>query len=297
MGNTGSGGICLENGRLSVEVALPGTYYKGSRFDWNGFVTQVTLDGTHTFCVPESLTTGHGTGGCGLCGEFGIHEPVGYDDAAVGGCFPKIGVGTVTKPDVSRYDFSRSYEFTPFKTEIDKSGSSIEFYSDQAYCNGYSLIYEKRISLEGSCLKMEYLLKNTGIKTVHTTEYCHNFIGIDGENVGRGYTLSLPYIPVIASLPSAMERAADNGLTWKDEGWENAFYCIIGGYKLERSHSWDIYSSRKGAGVREYDDFIPAKFALWGMRHVISPEVFMDINVKPGEILAWTRRYEFYSKV
>jgi hypothetical protein len=69
---------------------------------------------------------------------------------------------------------------------------------------------------------------------------------------------------------------------------------MIKGYNQENHHSWDVYNHTKGVGIREFDDFKPARVALWGMRHVISPEVFIEINLKPGEEMRWTRKYEFY---
>lgn len=285
--------IYLANERLNAEIALPGTYYKGGRFDWNGFVTQVTLDGAHTFCAPESLIEGHGSGGRGLCGEFGIYEPVGYDEAPVGGCFPKIGVGNIMKCDESGYDFFKKYDFSPYGATIEKSENSIGFHMP-VNCNGYSLLYEKKITLEGCRLKAGYFLKNIGKKAVSTTEYCHNFIRIDGERVGRGYVLSLPHMPSVDGLPPETELCGHNAVAWKDEGWEGAFYCVIGRFKPGDGCSWDICNWIKGAGVREYDDFEPVRFALWGMRHVISPEAFVGISLKPGEELKWTRSYEFY---
>jgi hypothetical protein len=88
-----------------VEIAHPGEY-AGSRFDWTAFIRQVTLkQGLHTFCTAESLVSGKGTGGIGLCNEFGNDLPVGYDEAPSGSKYPKIGVGLLTRRDSGRYDF------------------------------------------------------------------------------------------------------------------------------------------------------------------------------------------------
>lgn len=39
----------LSNGILTVDIAEPGTYNR-TRFDWTGFITQVTLEeGKHIF--------------------------------------------------------------------------------------------------------------------------------------------------------------------------------------------------------------------------------------------------------
>lgn len=48
---------CISNQRLKVEIALPGTQYHYSRFDWTGFIVQITLDDKHTFCTSESFKT------------------------------------------------------------------------------------------------------------------------------------------------------------------------------------------------------------------------------------------------
>ena len=287
----------LKNGRLNVEIALPGMHYKGSRFDWNGFITQVTLDGKHTFCAPESLAEGVGTGGCGFCGEFGIQEPVGYDEAPVGGRFPKIGVGLITKPDNTEYDFFRKYEFTPFKAAITRSDNKVEFSIDPVDCNGYSARYKKRISIADNFMTIEYTLENTGEKTIHTTEYCHNFISIDNEETGSSYTLKFPYRPVMDRSPQAIGFKNDNELTWKDEGWDEAFYCIISGFNNDKSHWWELFNSKTGVGIKETDDFRPTRVALWGMRHVISPEAFIEINIEPGAEQKWSRKYEFFKRV
>ena len=37
--------IVLTGDRLKVEIARPGEFYNGTRFDWSGHITQVTLDG------------------------------------------------------------------------------------------------------------------------------------------------------------------------------------------------------------------------------------------------------------
>ena len=47
-------------------------------------------------------------------------------------------------------------------------------------------------------------------------------------------------------------------------------------------------------GMREFDDFCPTRLAVWGTRHVISAEVFVDIDLASGETMDWTRRYEFF---
>lgn len=135
--------IVLSNERLSVEISYPGEKYNGSRFDWCGFITQVTLDGKHTFCVKESLDSRKGSGGCGLCGEFGIREPVGFDETPVGEYFPKIGVGLLKRPDMEDYDFFRKYEVKPLDFNVTNNKTLAEFSAVMPIHNGYAYIYKK----------------------------------------------------------------------------------------------------------------------------------------------------------
>jgi hypothetical protein len=44
------------------------------------------------------------------------------------------------------------------------------------------------------------------------------------------------------------------------------------------------------------NDFRPARIALWGMRHVISPEAFIEVDIEPGSAQKWTRKYEFFTR-
>lgn len=287
--------IYLENGILKVEIALPGTFYNGSRFDWNGFVTQVTLDERHTFCAPESLSPGVGSGGRGLCGEFGIQEPIGYDETVPGGYFPKLGVGNLLKSDASKYDFFRRYDIAPYGTIV-KIGKNIAEFSQKAVnSNGYAFRYNKKIKLEDTCLKVEYHLKNNGRKAIRTTEYCHNFIGIDNEKVGEVYVLKFPYDIATEKMTGQIVCVNDRSFTWKDEEWDGQFYCIINGRGHGEDFSWELYNLAAKAGVREYDNFRPCKIALWGMKHVICPEVFIDIALGPGQEMEWSRNYSFYA--
>ena len=113
--------ITIQSPRLKVEIAEPGTVYQRTRFDWSAFITQVTLDGAHTFCVPESYEAGKGTGGVGLCNEFGIETAVGYADAEPGECFPKLGIGLLKKIDDAPYGFIPPFEIVekfPIDIEI-----------------------------------------------------------------------------------------------------------------------------------------------------------------------------------
>ncbi len=316
--------IVLTGDRLKVEIARPGEFYNGTRFDWSGHITQVTLDGQHTFCMPESLRPGKGTGGSGLCNEFGIEKPIGYDETPVGGAFPKLGIGLLKRPDDGRYMFARPYEIVDeFPLIFDASDRQATFFVEPLSCQGYAARLRKNISIAGSELTISYLLENVGDRDIVTHEYCHNFLRIDGHLIGPDYVLRMPYSIALEKiegriggmLPRWMRRIipkvllkrlgglivqrmlsvlslSDNEIRWTSNP-KRAFYCRLKGFHQTDEAQWTLIHEPTGVQIQEYNDFTPSRVAVWGVEHVVSAEVFIDIDLKPGQSLSWYRRYHF----
>jgi hypothetical protein len=315
--------IILTSDRLTVEVALPETAYKGTRFDWTGFITQVTLDGAHTFCVPESLEPGQGTGGIGLCNEFGIERPIGYDDAAPGELFPKLGIGVLVRPDEGPYRFMVQHEIAErFPIHIEAAPDQVRFVVDPVPCRGVAARLTKTLAVSGSELTIDYQLENAGKKPIATHEYVHNFCGIDGHEIGPDYRLRFAQPVVLedtlAQIRKQMEDNRDRlppeirDLTpeqlqqrmlaiYNIDGHdlslhatpERPFYCRLTGLVQTDGPQWELTHLPTGLQAREYDSFSPSRIAVWGVAHVISAEVFVDVDVEPGETQTWKRRYVF----
>jgi hypothetical protein len=284
--------IVLRNERLEVEIAYPGTVYSGSRFDWTGFITQVTLDGRHTFCVPEQYEPGKGSGGVGLCNEFGIRTPIGYDEAEVGEPFPKIGTGLLKRKSDEAYDLFTPYEVEPFPIFVTADGSNACFKVEPAECRGYAVRLQKTVSVRHNALVFDYKLGNTGSKPIYTTEYCHNFLGIDGHKLGREYSLSFPRKVRISRLSGSF-TAQDDKIRW-EETPRSDFYGTIEADLADEPWQWLLLHEPSGAGVRETSKLPVSQYAVWGCAHVVSPELFVEISLEPGGIMTWAREYEFF---
>ncbi|WP_027628572.1 hypothetical protein [Ruminiclostridium cellobioparum] len=293
MEHGGNGAIDLNNGRLSVRVSYPGEVYRGSRFDWNGFITQVTLDDRYTFCVPEALVPGVGSGGQGFCGEFGNEQAIGYEETYVDNYFIKIGVGNLKKIDNKPYDFFRNYPVVPLAGSVTSSTGRVCFKVESGSNDGYSYTYNKDIKIDENFLTISYMLKNTGSKKFETTEYCHNFVGINNEFVSDSYELKIPGCIIPENIVGEIVLG-ESTITWPENGVEQEFYCVLKNYENAPEYSWELFNHKTGAGIREAVDFEVAKFALWGSRHVISPETFIRLELAPGQTATWTRRYEFF---
>jgi len=289
----------LSNGILSVDIADVGAY-KGSRFDWTGFITQVTLvSGNHTFCVPESYVAGHGSGGSGLCNEFGISRAIGYDNAPVGGWFPKLGVGLLQKQNNHPYVFDGDYQVNPFKVSRESGRHEVAYTIQPLECRGYSILQTKTVSLQEDKLTITYELRNKGSQSFQTEEYVHNFIGIDFKPVDGNYELRLPGNIKIeepeSSYTAGLLQASEGTMSWNREP-DRPFYCKLSGYEgLNTEYNWELCYKPTGTGIRESGDFPVSKIMLWGEGHVISPEVFINIELAPGQIQRWSRTYQFFT--
>jgi hypothetical protein len=287
--------VILHSSRLAVEIADLGTTYQGTRFDWTGLITQVTLDGRHTFCQPESLVKGRGTGGIGLCNEFGVFYPVGYHDAEPGETFPKIGVGLLTRPTLDHHDFAINYEMKPFPVRVKQSDSRVVYEMDPLPCRGYETRLRKTVQLSESGIDIFYELKNVGTKAIHTHEYNHNFVSIDGSPSGPAYLLRLA--KGIAFAPdefSPLLTHSDGDVRWKSNVVENFLSPAPGAFKVT-GPAWELIHEPSGVGLRETVDFPIAHFGLWCAPHLIAPEVFITIDLSPGELQTWTRHYDFFA--
>ncbi len=313
----------IKSDRLAVEIAYPGKIYTGTRFDWTGFVTQVTLDGQHTFCKPESLVEGQGTGGIGLCNEFGNDTPIGFEEAQNGETFPKLGIGLLWRGDQPKYEFFRRYQIaTPFPIQVDYRDDQAEFVVEPIETLGYSARLEKKLLVRENWLEFHYRLENTGQKPFHTNEYAHNFMGFDENSIGPDYqfTFLLPVefedlSPMLRSfapkwtrfLPRMIVNRAVNqridqmreifrvegNVLGLGQAPTSPLYGRLAGLAKSDQPQFELLHRPTGLWMREYDDFEPVRVAVWGVGHVISAEIFIPIQLEPGQSMEWKRLYEF----
>lgn len=317
--------VLLSSERLTVEINPAGSLYRGARFDWHGFITQVTLDGAHTFCTSESLTPGKGTGGIGLCNEYGNEKPTGYADARPGETFPKLGIGLLRRPKDPDYSYMREHEIVQlFPVTCTSTPDQLSVVMEPVDCRGYAVRLVTNFKVKHNWLEINYRMENTGKRPVDTHEYRHNFIGIDGQFIGPDYHLHLPYPiemekiahayhklapPLLRKLlPNALMDAMIENMLQKGlrvvaiKGGDvdflarpsTWFYFRTSGFDFRTDYQWEIMLCSKAVGVREYDDFTPSRVGVWGDAHVISAETFIDISLQPGEVKAWQRKYEFF---
>lgn len=292
--------IVLENSILQLTIEDPGKVYESSRFDWTGNISQILLDNKFSFCTREKSgdfdPRQHGQG---IYNEFGISKPVGYDDCAVGGKFPKIGVGLLTRKSNDAYEFNTAYDVDPFDIQMERGEEWVKFISFPKDCRGYSVKLNKKVELSGNSFSIEYELENTGKRKIQTNEYCHNFVAMNKTDIDERYALSIPckimdpsWMAETVNPENAVMLSA-NSLKFRSTPDKDFFFSPLAEFQSVNGE-WQITHDGMGIGMKESTDFVPDMMNVWGCKHVLSPELFIKIDMDPGQKLKWRRTYEFF---
>ncbi len=283
--------IKLKNRRLEISFETPGEEYNGARYDWSSFITDVILDGENYFTGVESKIIGYGCGGKGLCGEFSMHDPLGYDDTAIGDWFIKVGVGLLQKEENKPYSFGDDLKVKPICWEVNFGNSHIELSCSQELHNGFAYDLYKNIQLNDNVLSVDYRLVNRGVRDIVTSEYIHNYFCFNDRDINNEYILDIDFNSVL-NAPKSVTKNKKVGCSFRDITLDERFYqdidvCVgeIGSWKL--SHKFE------GIWVKEYLSEPMVKFAVFADSHIICPEMFVGIKVPVREDFSWKRKWEF----
>lgn len=296
--------LTLNNDRLQVDVMTPwGAVQRGTRFDTAGLVTQVRLDGAHTYCVVENFNDGRDTGGLGLCNEF-----IGCGHATDGGPkagdrFPKLGIGIVEYTGRGDGPMMERLVVEPFPVMVEgaaadgtAAGDTLIFVTQPVAFEGIAVRLTKTLTVRDNTLCVAYEMENLGDAPVRTREYNHNFVQIDGREIGPDYRLTFSH--PVEVYPT--ELVSDLDIHGDTVGWvrvpQMPFFCLPRGFGADKGHRWELVHQPSGVGLRESDDFAVEHIALWGKSHVVSPEIFVEVQLQPGERARWSRTYEFFGK-
>ena len=285
----------LKNKNLEIQIDLPAENYNFSRFDWTGNIVSVKFKNIQLASTESITYENEMQNGKGFYNEFGIDTALGFNEAVIGDWFHKIGVGLLKK-DNEEYIFNRNYEIKPADFEIKYTSNTILIICKSEFNNGYSYVLKKEIKLEKHGFTINYDLENTGEKEIITDEYVHNFIAINKEIIGRNYVLKFPFKLMPAFFletvnPEQKVTIGQTDVTFNDSPEEQFFFSNLNGSKNVKPQ-WELKNLESKISISETGSFNTNKVNLWGWKHVISPELFIDVSIKPGQNANWTRDYK-----
>ena len=287
----------LKNKTLEVHLDLPMEGYSYSRFDWSGKITKVKYRNIPMTTIERTDNIDPNLFGKGLYNEFGIETALGFEEIETGDWFHKIGVGALKK-DNKPYLFSDPYEIRPARFEIETKPNQVFIQCVSETLNGYAYVLKKEFSIQESTLLIHYQLQNTGNKSIHTDEYIHNFMAINQAKIGKEYVLKLPFrfrekgFEMFVNPEQHVAPGSEN-IGFNGSPREQFFISHLNGGETVPA-SWELQNIRHKLGVREYGSFSTEKVNLWGWEHVVSPELFHQISIEPGDTSEWSRTYEFF---
>ena len=287
----------LKSNSLKVAIDLPLENYKGSRFDWSGKISSIRFKDIPLTTIEDAGSKDVNFLGKGLYNEFGITNPVGYNETPKGGWFHKIGVGLLKK-EHKQYLFHRKHVIRPAHFDITYEDRKIIIICKSELINGYSYILKKEITVSENSFTINYSLHNTGEKKIITDEYVHNFMAINNALIGEDYTLKFPF-QINSSLfdetvnsENKVEIGLDNVTFNKTPKKQFFFSNLTGGKELQAE--WILTNLKANVGIKEFGSFKTDKINLWGWKHVISPELFFKISVDPKETVEWSRKFDVF---
>lgn len=290
----------LQNDCLRVAVLLPDPVrgaYRGPRFDWSGMIARVEHGG-HVFFGPwnpEPDPSSHDGAAVGTASEFGMFTPLGFDEAAPGEPFVKVGVGVLERPDEAPYAFHRAYRFVQHGAwQIERGADWIAFMQriDGPYGFAYRLTTEVALTGNGPALTLARRLENAGERPIETEFYNHHFTRIDDIPVGPRIALTLPF-DAVATADAALlsgRRLTFPAVLAPGQSFWTALDGLTG---AASDHAATIVDQETGASVAFAGDRAPFRYAVWGMVNCLCPEPFVAVRALPGETFAWREDLAF----
>ncbi|MGE0406312.1 MAG: hypothetical protein AB7O65_08435 [Candidatus Korobacteraceae bacterium] len=313
----------ITNGEIRAKIYLPDArngFYRATRFEWSGAIGSLQYKG-HEYYGPwwgkidpemynfsakgPEVISAPFTAMVGPAEEFGTNgAALGWEEAAPGGTFIKIGVGVLRKPNNSdRYDRSKPYEIVDGgKWTVKKNRDSIEFtHSLSDPPSGYGYFYRKVVRLAKGKPQMaiEHSLRNTGKKQIVSTVYNHNFLTLDKQPPGPDFVLTFPFDVQTGPRPLNPElgEVRGNQIRYRKvlENDDQLSGRITGFSDKASDYDIRVENTKVGAGYRVTADRPLTNVALWSIRTVLCIEPYNSMTIDPAEEFTWNLTYDYYT--
>ena len=291
----------ISNGPVTAKVYLPDAqkaYYRGTRFDWSGQIGDLRVGNRQYFGQwfdkydPKLHDSIMGPVEEFLTGDSSL----GYDEAPVGGTFVRIGVGSVRKPDDTKYQRFKTYDIVdPGLWTVRPGKDRVEFIHELTNEAGYAYRYRKLVRLEKSGMVIEHELKNTGKKPISTMQYNHNFF-VTGEPTGPDTSVRFPFaLKPTQPFKSEYAELRDGKLVYTSElpkGRASVFSEFEGFGSTSKDYDVRVENRESWSGCADSGRSAdPKADLLVDPQHRMPGSLRQPWSVEPGKEQKWTYRY------
>ncbi|MGC1480087.1 MAG: hypothetical protein WA771_06265 [Chthoniobacterales bacterium] len=297
----------LRSGGMEATIYLPDAndgFYRGTRFDWAGVIGSLKWEGHEFFgewCERDPVGFQSITG---PADEFlsahdiffgGPH----YDEAPVGGSWPKVGVGMLEKDVDEPFVFWKTYPIADAgRREVEAGERSLEFtHVVEPQANGWGYRYRKSVELDPELpgFRLHYVFENTGSRRYDLEVYNHNFFQIDDTVVGPAYRLSFPFEVQTEKPPEGHLQVVGHEVRMSAPMGNGSFVEISGSREDANDHRFELKNLKTGASLRCSGTLPLHRMNLWACAGACCPEPYSRLLVETGEVKRWTRTYELFT--
>lgn len=328
--------VVLGSEAFNVTVFLPPaspdeiSYYNATRFDWSSQIGNVCI-GDHVLFAdrfwrgfahdPANPEAAVGLASEFGCGEFGALCPagtlnyeagslnglLGYQEAAVGEAFVKIGVGKLMKPEQDVYSPFFRYAFAEYpQWDVQVLGSrSIQMTQEISLNQRWGYRLQTIVKVLDSELRLETTLTNIGSEHFSTPHYSHNFLSADRSPIGPPWVLSM--VPEVQSKiePGVGSWSEPIGDYFASSGEAMTATDIVPeGIKIKAEFVGEQNRRAAAAWTAQYGDIVihsnqqnslEALYAynVYVEQTTLSPEPIQMLSVAPGGSASWKRALTF----
>lgn len=279
--------IKISKDSLSLCLAVPGTYYKGTRFDWTGVFRSIVKNGCaiaeQWFDSEDAFRHDN------VCGPSEEFAPVWVDDTH---CV-KIGVGILSVPEGrDAYDRFKLYDIVdPGCFEIVRSGDSLIF---KHMLEGW-YEYEKTVALVDDCaFRIGHDLKWHGDAPVASDCYNHNFFTMCQAYVGPSRRVVFDEAPSGHWRPDSVSGCIEGRELHFSRQMQGGEKCFIGDLHVPELRS-EPYHFRVCEGVSSVDVSCDAPMdhaVFWSNHRVACVEPYVVFTLGRGESFRWNIYYK-----
>jgi hypothetical protein len=284
----------IANAALHAKLYLPDAetgYYRATRFDWSGVVAKLERKGHNYFGVwferydPKLHDA--------ITGPVESFNAIGYDEAAPGGKFLRIGVGWLRRPEDARVNDFKTYDIVDGGKWTTRKGADwVEF----THTLGETYVYRKTVRLVKDQLVLEHSLTNTGKQTLETNVFNHDFYMLDDQPTSADIVVKFPFDAKSGPDWRGPGAVRDREIVYQQELQKGQTVSgEIGGFGSTASdYDFRVENRKTGVGVRQTGDRPLARLYFWSIRTTVCPEAYIHIRVEPGKEEKWRTTYDFY---
>jgi hypothetical protein len=293
--------VRISNGLVTAILYLPDAergYYRATRFDWSGAIADLKAGG-HTYFGrwfdgydPKKHDAISGP----------VHEYVdgqGFDAAAIGGTFIKIGVGVLRKPaePIRGFPTLEIVDGGKWSTRVRKD--AVDFMHEVSDpSSGYGYRYTKTVALTPGKMQLTltHRIESTGRNPIDSEMYDHNFFVLDGQGSGPDVEVRFPFeLEAFNVTGENAMKVSGKQLNYAKTIERSARMQLKGFGPTSADYDIRVENKRTGAGVRITADKPLSDFVFWTSPRTTCPEAYIHVHADRGRPMGWKITYDFYS--